>query len=137
VTSAAITGLFICGDDFSHDGDALGKKRAEKFLTNPGIDTVARISKSFRPVEGDTGSRAANLFTCHDKNDFYLAVFNYSNTATNWNIDFSRIGFKTGGPVEAKELWSGTAIPATDSMTIQLAPADAAIYEFYGEPEHK
>jgi len=137
VTSAAITGLFICGDDFSRDGEALGKERAKKFLTNPGIDTVAKIPKSFRPVGGDTGSRAANLFTCYYKDDFYLAAFNYSDTATNWNIDFSRIGLKTSGPIEAKELWSGAAIPATNSMTIQLAPADAALYKLCGKLEHK
>lgn len=46
VTSAAITGLFISGDDFSRDGDARGKERAEKFLANPEIDAVARIPGS-------------------------------------------------------------------------------------------
>ena len=88
-------------------------------------------------MEGDTGSHAANLFTCWYRNHFYLAAFNYSDTATNWNIDFSRIGLKTGGPVEAKELWSGTVIQATNSMTIRLAPADAALYKLCGKPEFK
>jgi alpha-galactosidase len=137
VTSAAITGLFISGDDFSRAGDALGKERAKKFLTNPEIDAVARIPKSFQPVEGDTGSRAANLFARQDKNHFYLAAFNYSDRSADLNVDFRRIGLQTHRPVEAKELWSGAVIQATNSMTIQLAPADAALYEFCGKPELK
>ena len=36
VTSAAITGLFICGDDFSRDGEPSGKERAKKFLSQSG-----------------------------------------------------------------------------------------------------
>ncbi len=137
VTSAAITGLFICGDDFSRDGDALGKERAKKFLTNPEIDAVAGFPKSFQPVEGDTGSRAANLFTCHYKNHFYLAAFNYSDRSADFNVDLRRLGLKTRGPVEAKELWSGAVKRATNSMTFQLAPADAALYKFCGKPELK
>jgi alpha-galactosidase len=137
VTSAAITGLFICGDDFSRDGDAFGKERAKKFLTNPEIDAVARLPKSFQPVEGDTGSRAANLFTCHYKNHFYLAAFNYSDRSADFRVDFRRLGLKTRGPVEAKELWSGAVMQATNSMTIQIAPADAAVYKLCGKPELK
>jgi len=137
VTSAAVTGLFICGDDFSRDGGPLGKERARKFLTNLGIGAVARIPKSFRPVEGNTASRAADLFTCSCQNHLYLAAFNYSNAAANWNLDFTRIGLKMRGPVELKELWSDAVILATNSMTFHVAPADAALYKFCGKPEPK
>jgi alpha-galactosidase len=135
VTSAAITGLLISGDDFSQNGNALGKERAKKFLANPGIDDVARITKSFQPVEGDTGNHAANLFICQDKNQFYLAVFNYSDQSADFNVDFNRIGLKTRGRVEGRELWRGAVIQATNSMTIKLAPADAALYKFCQKPK--
>jgi len=52
-------------------------------------------------------------------------------------VDLRRLGLKTRGPVEAKELWSGAVKPATNSMTFQLAPADAALYKFCGKPELK
>lgn len=134
VTSAAITGLYISGDDFSRDGAASGKERAKKFLTNPGINAVARIPKSFRPVEGDTGSHAANLFTCRYQNHFYLAAFNYSDRKADLQVDFCRTGLKMGEPVEVEELWSGAVIQATNSMSIQLGPADAVLYKLRVKP---
>lgn len=130
VTSAAITGLFISGDDFSAGGSARGKERAKKFLTNADVDNVARIRKSFRPVEGDTGNHAANLFTFQDRNHFYLAAFNYSATNADWRVDFSRVGLQTRGPVAGKELWSGAPIAATRSLNLHLPGTDAALYRF-------
>ena len=137
VTSAAITGLFISGDDFSAAPGAVGKARAEKFLANDSINDVARVRKSFRPVEGDTGNRAANLFFFEDKNNCYLAAFNYSDQSADFHVNFSRVGLRTRGRVEARELWRGAIIPAAGSMTIRLAPADTALYEFCGKPELK
>lgn len=128
VTSAAITGLFISGEDFSAGGSANGKARAREFLGNPEIDALARIKKSFRPVEGDTGRRAANLFSFQDGTCHYLAAFNYSTSNADWTAGLRRAGIVSDGPVEAAELWNGTTSQATNGLSIQLPPEDAEVY---------
>ena len=132
VTSAVITGLFISGDDFSDGGSAIGKERAREFLNNPAINQVARSAKSFRPVEGDTGSRAVNLFGSRSQNDFYLAAFNYSDRSVELTVDLRRagMGMGMGTGLEATELWSGETSHATNPMTIRLSAADAALFKF-------
>lgn len=130
VTSAVITGLFISGDDFSEAGDPIGKEKARKFLTNPDIDALGRMQKAFRPVEGDTGDRAASMFTYEDARYFYLAAFNYSQAATNREVAFGRIGLRTVGPVEAKELWSGEERKVSSPMNIHIPAADVVVYRF-------
>jgi hypothetical protein len=88
------------------------------------------MRKSFRPVEGNTGNRAANLFVADNDNDFYLAALNYSPIETNMAVPFDRIGLKAAEPLEARELWSGQTTNVSSPMTIHLPPADAAIYRF-------
>jgi alpha-galactosidase len=130
VTSAVVTGLMLAGDDFSAGGSQTGKERARQFLTHGEINALARARKSFRPVEGDTGPTAANLFTWQDARFLYLAAFNYSGTEETYPVDFQRIGLKATGPVEVKELWSGATSRVTSPMQITIRPTDAAIYQF-------
>jgi len=131
VTSAAITGVFISGDDFSYDGSVTGKELAKELLNNAEINAVAKIKKSFRPVEDNSGNQAANLFSYHDKNDFYLAAFNYSKTNASFNISFDQLGIKAKGPVKVKELWSGAIRNVSSPMTIRVNSEDAGLYKFY------
>lgn len=123
VTSAAITGLMISGDDFS-----AASERAKKYLTNEGIDQIARLPKFFRPVEGNAGTRAANLFAGWSGTYFCLAVFNYSQAPADFDIDLRRIGWDSDGPVIARELWTGTVTNALKNLSVHLGPADAALY---------
>ena len=129
-TSSVITGIFISGDDFSLGGSAAGKERARKYLNNPEINAVARIKKSFRPVAGDTGNRAANLFVYEDKTNLYLAAFNYANSEASFSVDLNQLGLKTRGPVEVRELWSGTVSRVSNPMSIRFDSADARLYRF-------
>ena len=91
---------------------------------------LARIPKSFRPIEGDTGNQAANLFSFEDGNNFYVAAFNYSNTNANFNLNFNRAGFTTHGTVLEKELWSNAMTNLSSPPIIKLGQTDAALYEF-------
>jgi hypothetical protein len=120
----------IAGDDFSVAGSQRGKERARQFLTNGEINALAKARKSFRPVEGNTGCRAANLFVWQDELHFYLAAFNYSHAEEDFSVDFDLIGLRVKGSVEVKELWSGVSTQVASPMLIKLKPADAAIYKF-------
>jgi alpha-galactosidase len=130
-TSSIITGIFISGDDFSADGSATGKERAKRFLTNVEINDLARIKKSFRPVEGDSADHAANLFSYEDKKYLYLAAFNFASTGTVFNVELNRVGIVERRPVEMKELWSDRTNWVSNSVVVPLPSADAAIYKFY------
>lgn len=130
ITSSAITGIFISGDDFSDAGGATGKERAKEFLTNQEICNVARIHKAFEPVEGNTDNHAGNLFCYKDGDSLYLAVFNFSNTGRDFTIAPERIGLRTGSTVNSKELWSGTVQTTSGLLSIHVAPEDAVLYKF-------
>jgi alpha-galactosidase len=128
VTSSAITGIFMTGDDFSDGGG--GKERARKYLTNPRIDELARAHKNFRPVEGNTGDRAANLFTWDDGCEFYLAAFNFSGTNAHWDLTADRLGLKALHPVEGMELWTGAAQRMTNRISLDIGAGDAVLLRF-------
>lgn len=131
VTAAIITGIFIAGDDFSNDGSSTGKERAKKFLTNADINAVAKIQKSFRPVEGDSTEGVSKLFAYEDKNYFYLAAFNFANTNLVLDIDLNRAGLSPSKLVWVKELWRGATNRVRGALKIELPAADAALYQFY------
>jgi len=129
VTSAVISGLFLSGDDFSAAGSAAGKARAKLFLTNKDINELAIIGRPFHPVEGDSGSSAANYFVRSNRDDFFLVAFNYSNATNHLTFDFKRIGLSASESYKFKELWGGEIFNATNGLTISLKPADAAVYK--------
>jgi len=132
VTSSAITGIFISGDDFSSNANTNGKEKAKKFLTNAEINSMAKIKKSFMPVEGNTNDKASNLFVSNDLDNhrFYLAAFNFGSSTLRKSIDFSRIGLNKSDSVFVKELWSGKVTKAKGSITINVAGRDAEVYMF-------
>jgi alpha-galactosidase len=129
VTSAVITGLFISGDDFSDKGKASGKERAKSYLVNQDMDALARSGKSFQPVEGNTGSAAAGLFTRSGADGFYLAVLNYSNSPANVTVDLARAGLPPRQSYQGRELWSGESITVSNRLTIDFKSADAVVYK--------
>jgi alpha-galactosidase len=127
ITSSAITGLYITGDDFSLAGNEEWKNRARKFLANKDINDIAR-GISFRPVEGN-GDKSENQFVYTDESsNTYYVVFNYDETDVQISIPFSRIGLDQSRISSAKELWSGDNIdinvqiniPAKDVKVIKL-----------------
>ncbi|GAB6007425.1 alpha-galactosidase [Dysgonomonas reticulitermitis] len=128
ITSSAITGLYITGDDYSADGKVEGKERSNKFLTNPGINAMA-IGKSFRPVEGN-GEKSENQFVYTDSNGvIYYVIFNYGDSEIEVFPSFERIGLNNPAAYKAEELWSGQPvdlkkaiiIPAKDVKVLKIS----------------
>jgi alpha-galactosidase len=136
VTSSAISGIFISGDDFSTNGVPDGKEKAKKFLTNSDINNMARIKKSFMPVEGNTNEKASNLFVYNDldNNCFYLAAFNFGSASLTEVVDFSRIGFNITDSVFVKELWSGKVVKEKGCITLNIPGLDVGVFKFSADP---
>lgn len=128
VTSAAIAGtVFLSGDDFTNP-DA--QARALKYLTNANINRIAELGKSFRPVEGNTGSDAPDVFVMDGGDDgYYIAVFNWDGgKSVTKTIDLQRAGLDPNRKYSAVEQWSNTASQASGKMPVNLGPAEAKIF---------
>jgi alpha-galactosidase len=101
--SCAVSGtVFLNGDDLAAP---TGQRLALAYLTNAGICEVARAGAGFRPVEGNTGTNATDVFVRKDGSAWYVAVFNYTASNDVKTLNLTRLGI-TGSYV-AQDLWSG------------------------------
>jgi hypothetical protein len=122
--NAAVTGLFLDGDDLT---TASGWQAADANLTNNAINAVARVGQSFTPVEGNTGTAAANIFVRQDGATWCLAIFNYASGATNMLLDLNRAGLPTGD-YTVTNLWDGTTLTAANSFNVSLNAKQAKLF---------
>lgn len=131
VTGAAIAGtIFFNGDDLSSPN---AQSRVHALLTNSDINSVARSGISFKPVEGNTGSSAADIFVrdCGG-NTYYIAVFNYSTTKSkNMKVNLSRAGLSGTFKYNVKDLWGGAVSKAAGTLSVSLSPGESRIYMLY------
>lgn len=125
LTSAIVTGTIITGDDFSVHGNASGA--AQQLLQNPDILKVAQLEGFFRPVDHHMGETPSNIFVHTSGGYTYLAIVNYSNQATTFEIDPGKIGITNPS---GKELFTGETYSKKGKINITVPPADAMIYRF-------
>ena len=121
----AVTGIFLDGDDLTTSG---GQAAAQMCLTNAAINGVARGGQTFTPVEGNTGTSAANIFVRQENaSTWNIAVFNYTAKATNETISLSRAGLPTGNYVESN-LWDGSTTVVSGSFNVSLNAKQAKLF---------
>ena len=125
--NAAITGLFLDGDDLT---GASGQQGADYGLTNNFINTVARFGQTFTPVDGNTGTSAANIFSLQNGTDWYVAVFNYTTGETNIAVNLARAGLPAGNYV-ALNLCDRSAVSVSNSFDVILNPAQSKLFELF------
>lgn len=135
VNASAIAGtVMIDSDDLA---DPAAAERAARLLTNEEVNAVARAGRTFRPVEGDTGSRAADLFERRDASDLvYLAVFNFSpDQRTVKRIDLARAGLAPDATWRVRDLWTKQERRARATLELDLEPAASTILRLEREPQ--
>ena len=123
--NCAVAGtVFLNSDDLA---SATGQNLALNCLTRPGINEVARAGASFRPVEGNTGTDASDVFVRQDGSTWYVAVFNYSIFSANKNLNLARLGIS--GTYTAVDLWSG-AVSTVSGTTwnVSLSSRQAKLF---------
>ncbi|MEZ2334342.1 alpha-galactosidase [Mucilaginibacter sp. RCC_168] len=123
--SAVITGTVITGDDFSVHGQ--WSDRAKAWYQNPEIIKLIENGKTFRPVEGNTGESASEMFTQKIGNSIYIAIFNYSNEPKTFAMDGKRLGMSGKTQYELHELLQGDILGKT--LSFKLNSGDAALYK--------
>ena len=120
----AITGVFLNGSILTN---AASIALAQTYLTNAAIDAVARTGQTFTPVEGNTGTSAANIFMRQDGITWCIAVFNYTASATNETVNLSRAGLLPG-TFAATNLWDGTVTTVSNSFNVSLNAKQAKLF---------
>ncbi len=125
VINGAVAGtVFLNSDDLA---SVPGQNLAKNCLTRGGINEVARAGISFRPVEGNTGTGASDVFVRQDGSTWYVAVFNYSASSAIKNLNLARLGIS--GAYTAVDLWSG-AVSSVSGTTwnVSLAARQSKLF---------
>ncbi len=123
--NGAITGLFLNGSILTN---APSIAEAQLCLTNPAINTVARVGQTFKPVDGATGTGAGNIFVRQDGTNLWrIAVFNYTGNSTNVTVNLSNAGL-TGGTYITTDLWSGATLSVAGTLNVSLNEKQAKLF---------
>ena len=125
VINCAISGtIFLNSDDLA---GAAGQSLAQNCLTRAGINEVARAGVTFRPVEGNTGANASDVFVRQDGNTWYVSVFNYSGSSAVKSLNLARLGIS--GIYTAVDLWSGALSSVSGSTwNVSLGARQARLF---------
>ena len=137
ITSAVITGIYMLGDNFSLKGSLKGdpeaRIRAKEAATNKDINDIARLGKSFYPVEGhtaETPGKTETQFTLKTPEYTYLVVFNFSKTKEkSGNVSLDRLGIASDVELSVKELWTSEFFLTNDKKIHFNVPSqDVRVY---------
>jgi alpha-galactosidase len=117
--------VFLNGDDLT---SSAAQTLARAYLTNPRMNAVARLGRSFRPVEGNTSYKPSDTFVLVDGQTTYLATFNFGSAAITRPIDLGRAGLDASRTYSATDLWSNQTTQVQGSMSVSLEPGFARLY---------
>jgi alpha-galactosidase len=130
--SAIISGGMILDSSRLAD-DPQGRELAQSVYNNRPWFAVAAEDKTFRPIEGDTGDKATNVFTRPSDHGAYLALFNYDEKHPHtFTVPLSRIdkSLANSTSVTAIDVASGTPLQRPDSnLTIELPASGSTLIE--------
>ncbi len=124
VINGAVTGLFLNGSILTNSASI---SLAQTCLTNAAINAVARVGRSFRPVDGATGTGAADILSRQDARNWEIAVFNYNSSTASQTVNLASAGLPSGTFV-ATNLWDGTTSIVTSSLGVSLAAKQAKLF---------
>lgn len=137
ITSAVITGIYMLGDNFSLSGRIPGSQEARDkaiaVATNKDINDIARLGKSFYPVEGYSASapnKAESIFMLETDMYLYVTVFNFDKHKNkSGNLDLKRISKKKLNNCVVKELWTGeTSSIKNNTLSYSTSSQDVSVY---------
>lgn len=137
ITSAVITGIYMLGDNFSSRGSLKGdmeaRIRAAKVTTNKDINDIARIGKSFYPVEGykaKATNKTETQFMLKTSDYTYLAIFNFNKQENIIDsVDCTRLGIDAKASLSVKELWTSEFSVIEDGkLHFNIPPQDVRVY---------
>jgi alpha-galactosidase len=140
ITSAAITGMFLMGDNFSatyteRGNPTVSKDRAIRFATNPDIIKITCLGGSFMPVYGHkttSTTTAENLFMRRTDDYLYVAGINYSSSMrrVSGTILLDYLGIEASQIESIEEVWTGDPQALKNGeFSYEIPACDARIYK--------
>lgn len=130
--SAIISGGMILDSSPVADSEQ-ARDLARSVYDNRNLFAVASEGKAFRPIEGDTGNKAASAFVRPSAHGVYLAVFNYDDKQPQTiTIPLNRIdpNFGTQSSIGVADVASGKLLqPAHGAVSVTLQPAESELLE--------
>ncbi len=117
----------MLGDDYRVEEAA---SRAREWLSNESVLEVARLGKTFVPVESPVQEGSTNVFALHeDQHKVYVAVFNYNAAQPAVrNIDLQRLGLDAGAKYRIFDLWEQTDKEGQGNLSVDLEPAQSKLF---------
>lgn len=135
--SAIISGGMIVDSSPVADNEQ-ARQFARAIYDNRNLFAVADQGQAFRPVEGDTGDRAANAFERPSPHGVYLALFNYDDQQPQTiSVPVNRISpaLASASSVEVIDAASGRQLaPAHGELSLTLQPAQSQLVEVRANP---
>ena len=130
--SAIISGGMILDSSRLAD-DPQGQQLAQAVYGNPPWLDVAAESKTFRPIESNTGDKATDAFVRSSAHGAYVAFFNYDEKQPQTiTIPLVRIDkmLAAAPPVTVIDVASGARLqPALTDVSVKLSPSQSTLLE--------
>jgi alpha-galactosidase len=130
--SAIISGGMIIDSSRLAD-DPQGQELAEAVYSNRSWLSVAAEGKTFRPIEGNTGDKATDVFVLSSAHGAYVAVFNYNEKdAQTITIPLGRIdkALSSSSSIPVIDIASGASLPAAHAdVSVKLSPSESTLLE--------
>lgn len=122
--ASVIAGTVLLLSDDYRNPDAVARTKS---LLSPKLLSIAKAGRTFLPVETATLDRASRIFFRDDKDRFYIAVFNLTDSACGITVDTKRISAKAQNlcftSLEGDRHYQG------EQFTVELAAKQSVILE--------
>jgi hypothetical protein len=130
--SAIISGGMILDSSRLAD-DPRGRELAQSVYSNRPWFAVAAEEKTFRPIEGDTGDRAADVFVRTSAHGAYVALFNYDEKLPRtFTLPLDRIDKALANvpSLTVIDVATGTVLKqANAALNVELQPSASTLLE--------
>ncbi|WP_213804651.1 hypothetical protein [Granulicella sp. dw_53] len=129
--SAIISGGMILDSSRLAD-DPQGRELAQAVYNDREWFAIADEGKTFRPIEGDTGDKAAAVFVRPSPHGEYVALFNYDEKLPQTiTLPLKRID-RAASSVSITDVSSGKTLQsARGTVSIELAPSESKLIELH------
>jgi hypothetical protein len=130
--SAIISGGMILDSSRLAD-DPQAREMAQSVYNNRSWFAIAAEEQTFRPIEGDTGDKAADVFVRASAHGAYVALFNYDEKQPHtFHVPSDRIdkALANAPSVTVIDVASGTELkPARTALNVELQPSASILLE--------
>ncbi len=144
-TTGIMCGHMLLGDNLSLNegtckGVQLARDRTEEMTSNEEILNIARLGKTFRPIEGSISNSFTinsstewcdNTFYLDSDDAWYVVVFNFGSLSKSYTLTFDRLGIDTNNVQSITELWNNASVTpsSTGFTTNKISSKDVHIYK--------